>query len=499
MNHTQLNEFVYALHNKMESVETWAATVNEAVTDHAERIDIIKASAFSAFTGVKAETDSIRASIATAAATAEHDTREVMRIVEANDLALKEKIEALISMMSTEIEKGKSEAATAVGSLAQTVDTRVREMQQQQGSQPSAGSSTDAQLRAVVEDLHNKFLQHEQNTSHVLDAGATMARFVALETAVSALSAATQQGAPATEERPKDPWHAAARDLRSRFDAATSGGASGMSFGGEHGKGGGDDGGWGKGFGGTAQQQQQQETLPPQQQQQRPAPPTFNMGRFDSAERLRLDVKLARIDKHFYTDAAPETWHQNIRTYMIGVHADMMPFLTWIESHGKREIKWDDLQRCARESEVMMSLDPLQVAHEMWSWLNLTLEKSSSAQRTFRNVGELNGCEVYRRLVTPLGITKPSVTRRGVLRDKVQQPLRAKSMLSVMDAVEAWEENKLVYSKAGGTAHDDEEERAQLYKILPDNISQDMLSHAHDQPTADALIDWMREKETFLK
>ena len=184
---------------------------------------------------------------------------------------------------------------------------------------------------------------------------------------------------------------------------------------------------------------------------------------------------------------------------MIGVHADMMPFLTWIENHGKQEIKWVDLQPCARESEVMMSLDPLQVAHEMWSWLNLTLEKSSSAQRTFRNVGELNGCEVYRRLVTPLGITKPSVTRRGVLRDKVQQPLRAKSMLSVMDAVEAWEENKLVYSKAGGTAHDDEEERAQLYKILPDNISQDMLSHAHDQPTADALIDWMREKETFLK
>ena len=223
------------------------------------------------------------------------------------------------------------------------------------------------------------------------------------------------------------------------------------------------------------------------------------MGRFDSAERLRLDVKLARIDKHFYTDAAPETWHKDVRTYMIGVHCDMQPFLTWIENHGKQEIKWTDLQRCARDSEVMMSLDPLQVAHEMWSWLNLTLEKSSSAQRIFHNVGELNGCEVYRRLVTPLGITKPSVTRRGILRDKVQQPSRSKSMITIMDAVEDWETSKLVYSKAGGTAHDDEEERAQLYKILPENISQDMLSHAHDQPTADALIDWMREKATFLR
>ena len=194
MNLAQLNEFVYALHNKMGHVETWAATVNDAANDAAERIDIIKASAFNAFNSVKAETDAIRTSTATAAATAERDTREVMRIVEANDLALKEKVESLITMMSTEIEKGKSEAATAVGSLAQTVDTRVRKVQQQQGSQSSAGSSTDAQLRAVVEDLNNKFLQHEQNTSHVLDAGATMARFVALETVVSALSVATQQG-----------------------------------------------------------------------------------------------------------------------------------------------------------------------------------------------------------------------------------------------------------------------------------------------------------------
>ena len=99
MNHQALNEFVYALHNKMESVETWAATVNDAANDAAERIDIIKASAFGAFNSVKAETDAIRASIAAAAdvdsanqATAEHDTREVMRIVEANDLALKEKM-----------------------------------------------------------------------------------------------------------------------------------------------------------------------------------------------------------------------------------------------------------------------------------------------------------------------------------------------------------------------------------------------------------------------
>ena len=71
-------------------------------------------------------------------------------------------------------------------------------------------------------------------------------------------------------------------------------------------------------------------------------------------------------------------------------------------------------------------------------------------------------------------------------------------MISIMEAVAAWEENKLAYHKAGGSQHDDEEERAQLYKILPENISQDMLSHAHDQPTAAKLIDWMNEKSQFI-
>ena len=36
------------------------------------------------------------------------------------------------------------------------------------------------------------------------------------------------------------------------------------------------------------------------------------------SERLMLDLKLARIDKHFYKDNAPERWHKNVRTYLIG-------------------------------------------------------------------------------------------------------------------------------------------------------------------------------------
>ena len=72
-------------------------------------------------------------------------------------------------------------------------------------------------------------------------------------------------------------------------------------------------------------------------------------------------------------------------------------------------------------------------------------------------------------------------------------------MLAIMDAVADWRAAKLAYAKAEGAPHGDEEERAQLYNILPAGISQDMLSHAHDQPTAHKLLEWMEEKSLFLQ
>ena len=149
--------------------------------------------------------------------------------------------------------------------------------------------------------------------------------------------------------------------------------------------------------------------------------------------------------------------------------------------------------------EIMMSLDPMYISRELWSWLNLSLEKSTSAQQTFHNIEELNGAEVYRQLVVPLGVTKASVTRRNFLRDEVQGPKKAKSMTTLTPALSDWTASKLAYAKAGGKPHSDEDELAQLYKILPSTISEDMLSHAHDQPTAAKLIDWMKEKEMFVR
>ena len=147
----------------------------------------------------------------------------------------------------------------------------------------------------------------------------------------------------------------------------------------------------------------------------------------------KLDLKLARIKKHFYRDSNRETWHKNVRTVLLGCHQDMVLILDWIEARGKEVITSDSLKQM--RSDTMIDLDPLQVARELWSWINLTLEHSSSAQHTFHFVEELNGAEAYRQLGSPLGITKASVKRRSALRDKVQNPVRAKNWQSILDAL----------------------------------------------------------------
>ena len=39
MDAATLNEFIYAMHNKLEQMERWGATVNAAIVDHAEKLD----------------------------------------------------------------------------------------------------------------------------------------------------------------------------------------------------------------------------------------------------------------------------------------------------------------------------------------------------------------------------------------------------------------------------------------------------------------------------
>ena len=137
-------------------------------------------------------------------------------------------------------------------------------------------------------------------------------------------------------------------------------------------------------------------------------------------------------------------------------------------------------------------------SQEMWSWINLTLEKSTSAQRTFHNVPELEGAELYRRLVVPLTEVSPTLTRHQALRTKVQNPTKAKSIATVMDAVTFWEADMLDIIKAGGVEPDDEDQRNQLILLMP-KVTLETLEIAAMQPLAPALIAWLRKKAKFAQ
>ena len=71
---------------------------------------------------------------------------------------------------------------------------------------------------------------------------------------------------------------------------------------------------------------------------------------------------MARIDKHFYTDSHPETWHKNVRAYMLGRHRDMKYILNAIEAKGEERISAVDFREMV--ADLMVSLEANQVSQD---------------------------------------------------------------------------------------------------------------------------------------
>ena len=99
------------------------------------------------------------------------------------------------------------------------------------------------------------------------------------------------------------------------------------------------------------QQQQQQQYQQPFNAAANSAGPQFRdigtplrASAGDKPDNLKLDTKLALLDKHKYSDSAPETWHKKVRTYLVGAHIDMKPFLDLIEGRGALKIETNMLK-----------------------------------------------------------------------------------------------------------------------------------------------------------
>ena len=295
MDAATMNQFLYNLHYKVEAMEQWATTVNDAVTDHAVHIDNAKAKSMNAFR---------------ACATNESDTRRVMGMVQTNDDALKARIEAVVAQIEATVVQSKADMQT----LAGTVDSRIRELQTAQaqgvpaagvpGAQADAGGSSDTSayepLRAEVASLKGLFLQHEANPAHLLQPQALMQRLTAIEQAVTALQGITAAAASAPEAPPGISRAGAGTfganygatfppggNLEARFNAAAGGGNN-------------DD-------GGSMPQQHDGGSMP------RASRGPFNMATGDAPpDKLRLDSKLvvvAGIVTRGHVEWSHGAWH----------------------------------------------------------------------------------------------------------------------------------------------------------------------------------------------
>ena len=145
MSASDMNEFVYGLHYKIESIGVWATNLHETLGDHAGHIDHIRTRAATSFKLVETETDSLRA----AAATAERDTRIVMQKVEENDVQFKASVEKMTAMIQGEISalKGSEQTMSSdIATLASRVDAKLTELQATMGDLRTALTSAGPAL-----------------------------------------------------------------------------------------------------------------------------------------------------------------------------------------------------------------------------------------------------------------------------------------------------------------------------------------------------------------
>ena len=488
----QMSTYIRDLQNKFSSIETWALTVNDAIGDHAFHIDHAK-------TRIESFSEHGR-KVSTELGQVKSDVKEFARQAVESDSVLKASVASVVQLLSSEVDKLNKHTAEAFETLDKKMsagpETRLNAIEAQLRAGSAGGASVgepttrlnaiEAQLISrtdILRDQGNSVAARVSKIEHFIAEGARSA-VPPQPTSAARVADPFANGA--------DPWaqpaSAQARPANAQgspqhFDMGSNIGNMGGNGGqaGSGGQTGGQTGDSGHGgFGGFTS-----------------GVGGFGNGAGGACIKVNMDLKIATQDKHIYSDAHPEAWHKEIRKYLIGRHPDMKAFLNWIEGQGHNVIT----DRALRESSAMcdvISFDPVQVSQELWSWLNMTLGKSSHANRQFNLTEELNGADAYRRLVAPQ--TTTSIIKRNALRDKIQNPQRSKSMAAIMEFVALWEEDSEAFIKAGGSAVSEEDRCAQLMKILPHGLSFEIMSKADDESKSGSakLIDWMRAKSAFI-
>ena len=143
------------------------------------------------------------------------------------------------------------------------------------------------------------------------------------------------------------------------------------------------------------------------------------------------------------------------RNYLIGCSWEMRQLLLWAKSFQKQVITFMDIQnlRIANKYVEDNSFRPMHASSELWAFLNLTV--TGHGRNKLDAAKELNGLDVWRRIVAPLA--PKTVARRVEMYSAIHSPAKYKHIGEITDHLEAWERKIDDFILMGGQRLNDHE------------------------------------------
>ena len=183
--------------------------------------------------------------------------------------------------------------------------------------------------------------------------------------------------------------------------------------------------------------------------------------------KLMFIEKIAQSTQMSYSDGDTKKaqWVKTVRNYLIGRSWEMRQLLPWAKSFQKQVITFMDFQNLGIANTYMedMGSSPMRASSELWAVLNLNV--TGHGRNKFDAARELNGLDVWRRIVVPLA--PKTFARRVEMYSALHSPAKCKHIGEMTDHLEAWERTIDDLILMGGQRLNDSESFIIALNMLP--------------------------------
>lgn len=229
----------------------------------------------------------------------------------------------------------------------------------------------------------------------------------------------------------------------------------------------------------------------------------FNMYASDGEDQSRpssrqwFEDKVAQSPQYLYDSARPKAWAKLIRNYLMGRRWEMKDLLSWAEAFQRETITQASIEGYGLGEHMQdTSFSVTQASSQLWTFLNLNVGLVGEARTKFEQAKELNGLDVWRRIVAPL--EPKTVARRVAMHTDIHAPAKAKKLSETADHITAWEKELEKYYQMDGQQIVMEEKCVILLKMLPVDTPGWLGQTLEDINDFDAMRAKLEKQITFL-